>query len=79
MTILLLIVHLTMPFMLRLHIQDLCLYHVSDLKYWECAPAKVYGVRSIPSNFLIDPQGKIIAIDLRGKDLGDKLAQIFGK
>lgn len=53
-------------------------YHVSDLKYWDCEPAKLYGVRSIPSNFLIDPDGKIIATNLRGPALEQKLTEIFG-
>lgn len=50
---------------------------VSDLKGWDNKAAKIYGVRSIPANFLIDPSGKIIARNLRGKDLQDKLAEIF--
>ena len=41
-------------------------YHVSDLKKWECAPAKLYGVNSIPRTFLIDREGKIAAVNLRG-------------
>ncbi len=41
-------------------------YHVSDLGFWNSEPAKVYGVNSIPSSFLIDPDGKIIAKNLRG-------------
>ncbi|PUZ20915.1 Peroxiredoxin [Chitinophaga costaii] len=51
--------------------------HVSDLKYWDSAVAKLYMVRSIPQNFLIDPQGKIIAKDLRGEQLAQKLEEIF--
>jgi len=43
--------------------------HVSELRGWESTVAMVYGVRSIPSNFLIDPSGKIIAMNLRGGDL----------
>lgn len=54
-------------------------YHVSDLKYWSSEPAKLYGVRSIPSNFLIDKNGKIIATNLRGPRLGQKLKEIFGE
>lgn len=50
---------------------------VSDLKGWENAAAKQYGIRSIPANFLIDPSGKIIARDLRGEDLQRELSQIF--
>jgi peroxiredoxin len=49
----------------------------TDLKGWENAAAKMYGVRSIPSNFLIDPAGKIIGKNLRGKELEDELEKIF--
>jgi peroxiredoxin len=52
---------------------------VSDLNFWNNQAAVLYAVQSIPHNFLIDPTGKIIAKDLRGSDLTDKLAQIFGK
>jgi peroxiredoxin len=52
---------------------------VSDLKYWNNLAATVYGVRSIPQNFLIDPTGKIVAKDLRGDDLDNKLAELLGK
>ena len=52
--------------------------HVSDLKYWESAPAAVYGVRGIPANFLINPEGKIIATNLTGTLLGQKLSEIYG-
>ena len=38
-------------------------YHVSDLKKWDCAPAKDYGVTGIPKTYLIDKEGKIVAID----------------
>lgn len=39
--------------------------HVSDLKKWECAPASVYGVRSIPQTFLVGRDGKIVAVNPR--------------
>ncbi len=39
--------------------------HVSDLKFWDSAPAAVYGVRSIPKTFLIGRDGKIVAINPR--------------
>lgn len=39
--------------------------HVSDLKKWECAPAQMYGVRSIPQTFLVGRDGKIVAINPR--------------
>ena len=44
-------------------------YHVSDLKYWNSKHAAIYGVRSIPGNFLIDGKGIIVALDLRGPAL----------
>lgn len=52
--------------------------HVSDLQVWKSEPARLYGVQSIPSNFLLDKDGKVIAKNLRGKDLGNKLLEIFG-
>ncbi|OOQ60728.1 TlpA disulfide reductase family protein [Mucilaginibacter pedocola] len=52
---------------------------VSDLKFWDDKTAAMYAVKGIPQNFLIDPQGKIIAKNLRGDDLDDKLAELFGK
>ncbi|HKR05283.1 MAG TPA: TlpA disulfide reductase family protein [Bacteroidia bacterium] len=53
--------------------------HVSDLKYWSNDAASLYGVRSIPANFLLDKEGKIIARNLHGEDLEKKLAEIFDK
>lgn len=52
---------------------------MSDLKGWKCAAAEPYGVNSIPSNVLVDPQGKIVAIDLRGPALARKLKEIYGE
>ncbi len=51
--------------------------HVSDLKFWNNDVAKLYGIQSIPGNFLIDPTGKIVAKDLRGDDLEQTLAQML--
>lgn len=48
---------------------------VSDLKFWDNQAAKLYNVRSIPQNFLVDPEGKIVAKNLRGEDLEEKLSQ----
>lgn len=53
--------------------------HVSDLKFWQSDIAKLYNITAIPSNFLIDPNGKIIAFNLHGNDLSATLAQIFNK
>jgi hypothetical protein len=52
---------------------------MSDLKGWKCAASEVYGISSIPSSVLVDPQGKIIAMDLRGYDLVQKLTEIYGE
>jgi thiol-disulfide isomerase/thioredoxin len=41
-------------------------YHVSDLKKWDSEPAAVYGVRGIPKTFMIDREGNIAAVGLRG-------------
>jgi peroxiredoxin len=52
--------------------------HVSDLKGWKNAAAQTYGIKAVPSNFLIDPQGKIVGKNLRGEALQAKLAAIYG-
>lgn len=54
-------------------------HHVSDLKGWRNEAAKTFGVRSIPSNFLIDADGEIVAINLRGDELGKKLRKLQRK
>jgi len=51
--------------------------HISDLKYWDNAAAKLYGVRSIPGNFLLDPNGIIVGKNLREQALHDKLAELL--
>lgn len=51
---------------------------VSDLQYWNNAAAQLYHVSGIPFNFLIDPNGKIVAKNLRGPDLEKKLCQLIG-
>ena len=50
---------------------------VSDLKGWESQIARLYNVTAIPTNFLIDGNGKIIATNLRGEELEIKLAQLL--
>jgi len=47
--------------------------HVSDLKGWKNEIAVEYGITAVPQNFLVDPEGKIIAKNLRGEDLEKKL------
>jgi len=52
-----------------IHSDSLTWNHVSDLKYWKSEAAELYNVRSIPYNFLVDPEGKIVAEDIRGQEL----------
>lgn len=51
--------------------------HVSDLKGWKSDASQLYGIRAIPSNFLLDPDGKIIAKDLRGDALERALSSFI--
>jgi thiol-disulfide isomerase/thioredoxin len=44
-------------------------YHVSDLKMWSSEAAGKYGVNSIPTNFLVNAEGKIVGVNLRGINL----------
>lgn len=60
-----------------IHQDGLTWQHVSDLKYWNSEVANLYAVRSIPQNFLIDPKGKIIAVNLRGDILNKKLTELL--
>ena len=50
---------------------------ISDLKQWSSAAVALYGFDGIPYNVLIDPQGKIIATELRGDALESKLAELL--
>lgn len=60
-----------------IHDDGLTWQHVSDLKFWNSEVAQLYAVRSIPQNFLIDPKGKIIAVNLRGEELNKKLSELI--
>jgi hypothetical protein len=51
--------------------------NVSDLLLWDSEPAKLYGVRAIPSNFLIDENGVIVAKNLKGEDLHNTLNDLL--
>ncbi|MBK7939807.1 MAG: TlpA family protein disulfide reductase [Lewinellaceae bacterium] len=53
--------------------------HISDLKGWQSEHAALYSVSSIPQTLLIDREGKIIARNLRGEQLGQKLKELFGE
>lgn len=51
--------------------------HVSDLQGWKSSVCDVYGIHSIPQNYLLDKDGKIIASNLRGDELLNKLQSVF--
>ena len=51
--------------------------HVSDLKGWGNAVGAQFGIQSIPQNLLLDPHGKVIGKNLRGKDLIRKLNSVL--
>jgi len=53
--------------------------HVSDLQYWNNAAARLYSVRAIPANFLLDASGTIIARNLRGDALLNKVSEVLGQ
>jgi peroxiredoxin len=63
--------------MKAIHDDNLTWTHVSDLKYWDNAVAKQYGIRAIPQNFLVDPSGRIIARNLSGEELEAKLGEVI--
>ncbi|RFS19685.1 DUF4369 domain-containing protein [Chitinophaga silvatica] len=52
-------------------------HHVSDLKFWSSDIAKLYMINSIPQNFLLNPDGKIIAVNLRGNALEEMLEKVI--
>jgi peroxiredoxin len=59
-------------------VDNLTWHHVSDLKGWSNEAAKMYAVSSIPSSALLDPAGIIIAKNLKGDELIEKLEELFG-
>lgn len=50
---------------------------ISNLKQWEDPIAKMYSIEQIPSSFLLDSNGKIVAVDLRGQELQDKVKMML--
>ena len=53
-------------------------HQMSDLKGWDSQAAEKYRVNAIPFTILFNPKGKIVATDLRGKALADKMKEIMG-
>ncbi len=60
-----------------IHDDGLTWTHVSDLKYWNNEVAVQYGIRAIPQNLLLNPEGRIIAKNLRGEELDQKLEEFM--
>ena len=67
------------PWVKTMEAKGLVWPNVSELQYWNDASAKTYAVRSIPSNFLIASDGTIVARNLRGEELGAKLAELLAE
>lgn len=51
--------------------------HVSNLMFWQDPVASEYGIRAIPAAFLLDENGLIVAKDLRGPELGEKVGELL--
>jgi thiol-disulfide isomerase/thioredoxin len=51
--------------------------HVSDIQYWNSIVVPLYKIESIPCNYLLDKEGRIIASNLRGEKLQNRLAELF--
>lgn len=64
--------------MKAIHDDKLTWTHVSDLSFWDNAAGKLYGIRSIPANVLIGPDGIVVGKNLRGEKLFSKLEELLG-
>lgn len=51
--------------------------HVSDIQYWNSVVVPLYKIESIPTNYLIDREGKVIESNLRGDRLQQVLSEVF--
>lgn len=60
-----------------IHDDNLTWTHVSDLKFWDNVVAKLYGIKGVPANLLIGPDGVILAKNLRGEDLEEQLRKFI--
>jgi peroxiredoxin len=66
------------PWLKAIHDDNLAWVQVSDLKFWNNEVAIKYRISSIPQNFLVDPQGKIVGKNLRGPELQARLCELLG-
>lgn len=60
-----------------IHDDGLAWTHVSDLNWWDNAVSRQYDIRSIPANYLLGPDGVILAKNLRGEELEKKLEEVL--
>jgi peroxiredoxin len=65
------------PWLKAIEADGLPWIQLSDLKGWKNSVARLYGVTSVPQNLLLDPNGKIVAKNLRGEELQMELDKIF--
>ncbi len=65
------------PWLKAIEDDNLTWHHVSDLKGWQSRAAGIYGVSSIPQTFLVDEEGRIIAHNLKGRELEQKLDELL--
>lgn len=61
-----------------IHEDSLTWTHISDLQFWSNSAAVLYNIKGIPQNILVDPEGKIVAKNLRGPALQAKLCELLG-
>jgi peroxiredoxin len=66
------------PWLKAIHDDNLAWVQVSDLKFWNNEAAAKYHIQQIPQNFLVDPNGKIVAKNLRGPELDARLCELLG-
>jgi thiol-disulfide isomerase/thioredoxin len=65
------------PWLKAISDDNLTWHHISDLKFWNSAAVNLYGFDGIPYNVLVNPEGKIVATNLRGEILEMKLAEMI--
>ena len=51
--------------------------HVSNLQFWQDPIATLYNIKSIPATFIVDANGIIVAKNLRGGDLRNKISMLL--
>jgi hypothetical protein len=54
-------------------------HQVSNLQFWQDPVAQLYGIKAIPAAFVLDEEGTIVARDLRGDDLDNKIGELLNK